>query len=378
MWGVWRMDNPGKSMNRADSQLDRLQALRFIAAAAIVVRHVFMELEQHGIAFPGRDLLLAVPWGAGVDVFFVISGFVITFGAVGKEPSAGAAGDFIVRRLIRLWPTYALFTALMLVAMAVIPGMLNHPTIDPAHTAASFAFVPWPEPGDGEFFPVLGQGWTLNYEMFFYVCFAATMFAPARFRAAMLWAGGIALVVAGLIWRLPAPLHYYADPIVVEFLFGVGLAVLYRRWNFRSSWAIGAAIAGFAAICILAFQWPDVHRAVKAGIPGALIVAGVVFSGPTVERYFGCAALATLGNASYALYLSHTFVVNLLLAIWLRIDATDPWIFAGVAAVSSVLASLLVYFVLEKPTLAFLKDRYARSRRVRRPASAPPVAAPAP
>ena len=156
------MDTPGKSIPGADARLDRLQTLRFLAATAIVVRHVFMELEQHGIVFFGRDNVLAIPWGAGVDVFFVISGFVITFGAVDKGSSAGAAGDFIVRRLIRLWPTYAFFTALMLVAMAVVPAMLNHSTIDPAHTAASFAFIPWPEPGDGSFYPVLGQGWTLN------------------------------------------------------------------------------------------------------------------------------------------------------------------------------------------------------------------------
>jgi len=365
-------------MSRPDSQLDRLQALRFIAAAAIVVRHAFMELEQHGIVFPGRDFMLAVPWGAGVDVFFVISGFVITFGAVGKQPSAGAAGDFIVRRLIRLWPTYALFTVLMLVAMAILPDMLNHSTIDPAHTAASFAFIPWPEPGDGAYYPVLGQGWTLNYEMFFYVCFAATMFAPARLRPAILWAGGVSLIAAGLIWKLPPPLHFYADPIVLEFLFGVALAVLYRRWSFRSSWAIGAAAAGLVAIYVLALQWPDLHRAVKAGIPGALVVAGVVFSGPAVERYFGAAPLATLGNASYALYLSHTFVVNLLLAVALRLDAMDPWIFTGLATVASVAASLLVYFILEKPTLAFLKDRYARARRTRPPDVTAPVTAPAP
>ena len=202
------MGEVGNGISREGAQLERLQALRFIAAAAIVVRHIFMELDQHGIAYEMRDAFAAVPWGAGVDVFFVISGFVITFGAVAKEPSARASGNFIVRRLIRLWPTYALFTVLMLVAMVFVPDVLEHPTIDPAHTAASFAFIPWPEPGDGHYYPVLGQGWTLNYEMFFYVCFAATMFAPPRYRAALLWTGGVALVVAGLIWRLPAPLHW--------------------------------------------------------------------------------------------------------------------------------------------------------------------------
>lgn len=372
------MGSVGRSAISSHTQLERLQTLRFVAAAAIVVRHIFMELDQHGIAFPLRDALSAIPWGAGVDVFFVISGFVITFGAFGKKPSADAAGDFLMRRLIRLWPTYALFTVLMLVAMVIIPDTLNHPTIDPAHTAASFAFIPWPEPGDGAFYPVLGQGWTLNYEMFFYACFAGTMLAPSRFRSAILWAGGVALIAAGLVWNLPQPLRFYADPIVVEFLFGVALAVLYRKWTFRSSWSIGVAFVGFAALYLIAIQWPDLHRAVKAGIPGALIVAGVVFSGPTVERYFGCAPLATLGNASYALYLSHTFAVNLLLAIWLRLDLADPWIFIGIAFVSSVLASVIVYFLLEKPTLAFLKDRYNRIRPTRRPEAVAPAAASAP
>ena len=372
------MGEAGNAVRRDSAQLDRLQTLRFIAAAAIVMRHTFMELDQHGIPYAMSDAFNAVPWGAGVDVFFVISGFVITFGAVEKAPSARASGDFIVRRLIRLWPTYALFTLLMLAAMVAIPGVLEHPTIDPAHTAASLAFIPWPEPGDGAYYPVLGQGWTLNYEMFFYVCFAATMFAAPRYRAALLWAGGIALIIAGLIWRLPAPLHFYADPIIIEFLFGVGLAVLYRHWAFRSSWAICAALAGAVALYVCALTWPDVHRAVKAGIPGALIVAGVVFSGPAIERYFGAAPLATLGNASYALYLSHTFAVNLLLTIWLKLGLGAPWIFIGVAFAGSVVVSLLVYFVLEKPTLKVLKNGYSRMRNTRRrtPASAAAASAP--
>lgn len=365
----------GEGMNRSKPQLERLQALRFIAAAAIVVRHTFMELDQHAIAFPMRDVLMAIPWGAGVDVFFVISGFVITFGSVEKAPSAAASGDFLVRRLIRLWPTYALFTVLMLVAMAVIPDTLNHPTIDPAHTAASFAFIPWPEPGDGAYYPVLGQGWTLNYEMFFYVCFAAAMFVPSRFRAALLWAGGVTLVTAGFIWKLPAPLHFYADPIVTEFLFGVGLAVLYRHWSFRSSWAAGLSLAGFVALYVLTILFPDGHRAMTAGIPGAFIVGGIVFSGPLIERYFGCTPLATLGNASYALYLCHTFAVNLLLVIWIRAGLQAPWAFVVLAFLASVVSSLLVYFILEKPTLAFLKERYGRMRRRRAPSSTAAVTA---
>lgn len=353
-------------MDRADPLLERLQALRFLAAAAVVIRHIFMELEQHGVAFPLRDIALQIPWGAGVDVFFVISGFVITVSAVDKPQSAGAAGDFIVRRLIRLWPTYALFTALMLVAMAAIPDNLNHPTIDPAHTAASFVFLPWPEPGDAALYPVLGQGWTLNYEMFFYACFAGVMLAPARHRIGMLWAGGVALVLAGLVWKLPLPLGYWADTIVLEFLFGVALAGAYRRVQANSSWMVLAALAGMATVVFVSMSWPDLPRVVKAGIPALLIVGGIVFSGRTVEKWFGCPPLATLGNASYALYLSHTFTVNLLLIVWMKLGFDAPWAFVAIAFIASVAVSLATYLVLEKPSMAFLKDQYSNLRSRRR------------
>ncbi len=164
------------------AQLDRLQALRFIAAAAIVVRHVFMELEQRhqfqldGIPSAGDSV---GRWRGRVLRNQRVRHHIRL--PLERSPLPALRVISSSAGLIRLWPTYALFTVLMLIAMAVIPGMLNHPTIDPAHTVASFAFIPWPEPGDGLFFPVLGQGWTLNYEMFFYACFAATMLAPSRF-----------------------------------------------------------------------------------------------------------------------------------------------------------------------------------------------------
>ena len=91
------MGEAGNAVRRDSAQLDRLQTLRFIAAAAIVVRHTFMELDQHAIAFPMRDVVMAIPWGAGVDVFFVISGFVITFGSVEKAPSAAASMTLVAR-----------------------------------------------------------------------------------------------------------------------------------------------------------------------------------------------------------------------------------------------------------------------------------------
>lgn len=347
-------------MQRSELRLDRLQSLRFVAAAAIVIRHIFLEVDQHGVEFPFRDAFMQVPWGAGVDVFFVISGFVITISALHKPQSAGTAGDFIVQRLIRLWPTYALFTLLMLAAMFAIPGALDHPVIDPAHTTASFLFFPWPEPGDALLYPVLGQGWTLNFEMFFYTCFAATLLAPQRYRLAILLGGGIALVTAGALFRLPLPLAFWADSIVLEFLFGVVLAVAWRRVGSASSWMFLVALIGLALTFLLSTTWPDLPRVIKAGLPSVLVVGGVVFSGPTVERLFGCPPLATLGNASYALYLSHTFTINLLLMVWLKLGLAAPWGFAALAFTASIIVSLIVYVLLEKPSMAFLKNAYRR------------------
>lgn len=353
---------------KPSGEIGRLQALRFFAAGIVLVRHVFMEMDQHDLHVAGQDQWLDIPWGAGVDIFFVISGFIIFYGSGDKTAGGPSASDFFVRRLIRLWPTYALFSLLMLAAVLLAPSFLERSTLDGSFVAASFAFIPWPRPDDGAYYPLLGQGWTLNYEMFFYTCFALVLLAPPRFRVSALIAGGATLVVAGLLLPLPQPLAYYADPIILEFLFGVGIGVAYRRRAWVSPRAGLFAIAvGFTALYLMKTQDAiAIHRVVAAGIPAALIVGGVLVLGRTGERVLGGRRLVTLGNASYAFYLSHTFVVNVCLLAWLKLHLGAPWVFFWFATLASVLASVVVYLLIEKPLLGAIQNRYFDLRMRRR------------
>ena len=168
-------------------------------------------------------------FGVGVDVFFVISGFIMAYITADKFGRPGASGQFLTRRLIRLVPLYWLFTLAMLAAMVLVPGQLAHTALNPAHILASYLFIPWLD-STGLAHPILGLGWTLNYEMYFYVIFAVMLFLPRRIG---LWSLAVLFCALALLHPAIDPaqvqLSFWTDPIILEFLFGIGLAMLGRQ-----------------------------------------------------------------------------------------------------------------------------------------------------
>jgi peptidoglycan/LPS O-acetylase OafA/YrhL len=345
----------------------RLQALRFVAAALVLVGHTFMEAVQHGLALGSAERLTRLPWGVGVDVFFVISGFIIATASLDKPRGGESVIDFLAHRLIRVWPTYAFFTALMLAAVLLVPSFLRHATLSVSHTLASFVFLPWPRPGDGHLYPLLGQGWTLNYEMFFYLAFAAVLFLPARRRVPALVLSGIALIALGQFATLPPWLTFYSRPVIAEFLFGVLLSVAYRRFAPPPWFGFALIAAAVAFLAIVPIDTEVEWRSIGAGLPAAALVAGTLFSGMPGERLLGSRLLVLLGDASYALYLCHTFVVNAVLWLLLKLLGHAPTaLFFFTAVVGSLIASVVTYWLVEQPFLRLLKPRY-RALRARVP-----------
>lgn len=342
-------------MASSSRMIERLQALRFVAASLVLVGHILMEMLQHNFDLGPVRSLVDLPWGAGVDVFFVISGFIISHSSMSRPASFRSVADFMTFRLIRIWPTYLMFTALMLVAVAVVPRFLAHNVLTIPFVIASFFFLPWPRPDDHRMFPVLGQGWTLNYEMFFYLSFAVTLRAPAKYRATILIVCGALLVALGQLTRLPQPLAFYADPIIGEFLMGVLLSEMMHRLPDRPK--TGALIMVLALVLLFAVSpHQELPRILTFGIPAALLVLGVLLSGAQGERILGRPWLVLLGSASYALYLSHTFVVNMILFLWLKFHWASPELLFATIFLSAVLASIIVYKFIEQPSLAFLKS----------------------
>jgi len=347
------------------SRLYGLQILRFFAAFAVLFEHVMHEALSFGIA---QDQTLAAlepfDFGVGVDVFFVISGFIMAYITADKFGRPGAPGQFLSRRLVRLVPLYWLFTLAMLAAMVLVPGQLAHTALNPAHILASYLFIPWLD-STGLAHPILGLGWTLNYEMYFYMIFAVVLLLPRRVGLGSLVAlFGMLALLHPAIDPAQVQLSFWTDPIILEFLFGIGLAVLAGRGTKLPVWiAAMLVVAGAAGLGIgqLTDFGSAYHRVLLTGGPAALLVAGTVFWPLRRPGRVGT-WLVLGGDASFTLYLSHPFSINVVILGWQKLHLGAPWLFIVVTIVVAVLAAIVIHLVLERPLLDRLNAALSRPR----------------
>jgi peptidoglycan/LPS O-acetylase OafA/YrhL len=350
-------------------RLQGLQALRFLAALLVVLGHCQHEI----LAALGNDAAgfwSAVPfdWGVGVDIFFVISGFIMWHLMQDSFGAPGEAGLFLRRRLSRIAPIYWLGTTI--IALATLRGVGAAQAVPFA--LASYFFVPWPHPDGRGLFPVLSLGWTLNYEMMFYCVFAIALKFPRQLGIALI-AGVFAALFAAAQLAPPAAfmLKFWGSPIIFEFLLGIGVAALYRRGGQLLSPVPAAALAGVGTLLAIAFYqtgaYERIPRLVTGGIPAVLIVAAVV-CGPSLPTRSRLARMLVLGgDASYALYLVHPFALKAVAAIAARLGiwAVTPLVPLAAMILAAVAASVLIFRYLEKPVLAMLLGHAAPPARPR-------------
>ena len=152
-------------------RLDGIQWLRAAAAALVVVEHAKNAISTEFLGLhPDRSPLSFFPFSAGVDIFFVISGFIMAYSSAALFERQGGRRIFLLRRVARIVPIYWLVTSLMLLMFAAM-GSRMWSESGWSTIAAAYLFIPAANP-DGAPFPLLVIGWTLNYEMAFYVVFA--------------------------------------------------------------------------------------------------------------------------------------------------------------------------------------------------------------
>ena len=324
-------------------RLAGLQLLRGFAACMVLVGHVIAEAEHYfAIPLPGD----AIPWSRGVDIFFVISGFII---ALSATRLTGQPLVFLWRRFLRVAPLYYLFTTLMVITLLLLPGAAKDTVLDPEQIVNSYLFVPY-ERYDGRIAPVLSLGWTLNYEMFFYALMALSLALPRP-----LWA------ITGLLGTFSlaslAPLSgtqftFWTNPLVLEFLFGIALARLYQRGMVHPSIPLALGMLGMGLSLLILLDPTSLPRFVAAGLPAMLIVAaGTLF----------CPHHALpgqiIGDASYAMYLSHRFALRALTLLLLPLlpgSELAAWAYVGLACSVALIVSILVHLGIERPLLRAL------------------------
>jgi len=341
-----------------------LQYARAIAALAVV----FVHLTDFAVFEP---LHLPVVGGFGVDVFFIISGFIMWTTAAEMKP-----GRFVVRRLIRIVPAYWIFTTLLVVIALAAHSLTPDVTLDARSLLGSYLFIPYYNAGGG-IQPLLLQGWTLNFEMWFYAVFAAALFLPGRqLRFCAVCGVLVVCSVAGaLLGPQDAVLRTYTDPTLIEFCLGMGLAAVGRR-QWLGGWLAGAVVAlGLGALIVAdanaSIGWP---RFIWLGLPALVFVAGLLgLEAPIARRR--AAWLVAIGNASYSLYLSHPFVLKAMAVIAGAVVARLPGVPTVVAAVAFGLAGMVAAVGFAWLAFRFVEDPITRglnARLLRKPA--PPIA----
>lgn len=324
------------SAPRRVQQYTSIQILRGLAALMVVIYHLPAALGMLELGLPILN--------SGVDLFFVISGFVMVLSTENRRRDHRA---FLMQRFTRVVPFYWVMTFLMVAALWLFAGR----AVSLEQITDSLLFMPYLDTASGYVQPVLGVGWTLNLEILFYILFAATMGAGRPTQMAMIGIVFAIAVAARIIFKPAADtvLFFYTTPILFEFLAGMALGHLVGRLV-RLPAFLGASAVVFGVVSmlvmVLGFSLP---RTLAQGIPALILVAGCI----TLESYFRVFAprvLARLGDASYSLYLTHPIVLLATAPVVASVNVS-PWIAGTVIVTACIAVSLASYSFIEKPLL---------------------------
>lgn len=355
-------------MQRA--RIAAVQDLRGIAALLVLLHHVLSLLAERG---PAAGRFAGLFWNddfgaAGVDLFFVISGYVMARSLDGRAGQAGMAA-FLRGRIARIVPMFWLFS-LLYAGLLLIGGE----AIAPAALRNSLTFLPVFDGGKYDL-PVLFVGWTLAFEGVLYAIIALALLLPEKARRPAAAGTLMVLVGAGIGWQPPGnAAAFLTNPLLLEFVLGIAVKALLDRPDIRRlavpvlmtggfllAWHVGTGF-GYSMDPLPAVeQATGLLRLRDWGVPWAMILFGVVAL-PGRRS-----ALTRIGDASYSLYLSHPLL--LVLAGWVPLSATiDPDLAGALLLVAAIAVGLLAHRWIERPLAALLRGRRLDARTASAPA----------
>ena len=339
-----------------------LQVLRVMAAVLVLITHSgFYASERLDRTFKYWET-----GAAGVDLFFVISGFVMVYSSVNLNGDRRGWSVFSQRRIIRIVPMYWLATTLKLVVMVLAGEFVLHARFSLLNTGLSYLFLPTRN-SDGNFFPLLGVGWTLNFEMLFYLLFAVALFLRVsvfKFVGAVLF-----LLAAGALFRRsnwPA-VQFYLSPIVLDFFFGMLIAKACLRGKYLPRGT--AVLSVFAGLLLLLVFPVTIRHTSLAGLAAAMIIGGVVGLEAWLTWIPGW--LIYLADASYVIYLFHPLVAPAAPMVLSKLNMPYPLLSIALSICFALLAGCFIHKLVEKPVTLRLKQALEARSSIR--AQAAPV-----
>ena len=321
-----------------------LQLLRGIAAAMVVLFHAVSWFPFDPAAPPLIQRIFHL-WGkSGVDLFFVISGFVIMYSQSRAQRPFGA---FLRDRALRILPLYWLLTAAFMALLLALPNSFTgQPPLTAERVLLSFGMVNWLLLRE---WPILFVGWTLEYEALFYLLFAlASLILPLRRVAWVL--GPVLALMAAMGW---------VEDLVLEFVAGMLIARLRISRGHLPHAGLVLAL-GVILFLLPILGTPVAPRCLYLGIPSVMIVLGAVFL-PQVRSRIG----DYFGAASYSIYLGQVFALPAANRVVQKLmpDAGYDLKVLAMGAIGIVLGCLL-YSVIEQPMTRWLRARRRARGRV--------------
>ncbi|MBD9719533.1 acyltransferase [Raoultella sp. RLT01] len=336
-----------------------VQFLRAIAALFVVASHISLKGQQYALD--------SFQWfhigGSGVDLFFIISGFIMCYTTHNKNISFI---KFIFARCKRILPLYWLMTLLALMVYVIAPGLVNS-SGGQTSIFASFTLIP-----NGDKY-LVQNGWTLSYEFLFYFIFGFSLiFKNKKLIVCSLLI--VILVTIGLFLRkesveLTPLFDFFTDSILLEFIFGIICFCIYTKISI--SYVKSLTLVSIGSLLMFyqnqyGFINTGIGRTLHSGLPMLLVFLGAIGLEPLLrinKNNLISKIGVLLGDASYSIYLTHPFVLSPVAIIGKHFGLlTSPLIFSAVLLFSSCLVGVFVYLYIEKPLHNYIKTRLSLSK----------------
>ncbi|WP_173270847.1 acyltransferase family protein [Thiosulfatimonas sediminis] len=329
-------------MNKVHS----IQLLRGVASLLVLIVHAFYKEEVYGEGQLGRFLYGNI----GVDIFFIISGFVMLY----TLNSNKSASQFLIKRAIRILPVYWATLSIVIVVYLLFPSMVNGGR--ESSVVGSIFLIPM----DALF---LNQNaWTLTFEFIFYFVFATVFIFNGQFRVWGVVVILIALVIIGQIYTFDlALLRALTSSLLIEFLYGFVLYAFFMKFN--DAQKIALILILFLAVFLLQFvEVPSEYRMISLGIPALFICTIVVYLEKYIARFFWRIS-DFFGDISYSLYLVHPMTLFASAVVLSYLGISDPFIFLLALLITSIFAGWFTFTYIEQPLTKKLQITYSEYRK---------------
>lgn len=329
-------------------RIEIIQIIRFLGAVCIVLYHSGL-VGEHGYF--------------GVEIFSIISGYIIVYSTRQTEDRK----NFLLKRFIRIVPLYWLMTLFMYAIICLYPALSIMSEAKPEYLIKSMLFLPF-QNSRGYNVPILGVGWTLNYEVLFYLIFFAAICLNHSHRSIIAGAMITFLTIIGCAFRIsaggvPFCLNYYTDSFLLEFAFGI-LAFYIIEYLQKRVTGKGSRMICFV-LAFISFVWmfldltvsSSLPRSIRIGIPALIFFCSVLLWGRTIhfKRIF-----LELGNMSFSIYLVEYFTT----AIYKIIAGNQPIVFKIIIFMIMILITLFIsyisYRVIEVRFTGWIKGKMKR------------------